>query len=729
MLRYGEGLKPDVNGEYLDKSHRTRISNFGLVDDNILIDADMFERQRVIALCSMEMQANCDLNQRVEEGNKIAHFMISFGQERPGDKVLDDIENSMMAELKLSDNHRVSFLHNDNGHWHMHIAASRIGAEPSHKCNDLWRERIKRDYVCREMELKHGLRRDKGYHYIAHNGEILLDSERKRGGALGPGDRAQSMERHSGLLSFQGWCADSGMAERLKRADSWADLHQIAGDFDCRIAARGSGFVVINRQDAGQAAKLSQIGVKTVTARLGDFKPPEAISHARTRYSPEPIVREHGERKPALRGTHEQWRQYQKAREDWRGVKADRLKSHAQSVGERRQELRSHFRGQRQAITADRGLERPEKEQRRSMLAMQLVQEELKQRDQFKAERQALHANIQATDLGKTFRAYLLKQVEAGDERALESARQYAEAEATDLSRKQEEERRRAAGTISSSDQNRIRAHHAVLNLKCTAHLNGSVDYDLGGGRVLTDTAHGQIKLSAPAVIDAEAVEAGLMLAQKRFGSELQLSGSDEFKRFAVETAVQRDVRVTFLNAEMEAYRQQLVEEKDRIRQHNGERSRAADVEATPAQTEALSARPEHPGATVEPQGVRTTTDIQPIVVRADALAFIERRNALAESGQIQEVPHRLATEADLTKPIRFAELRNGDTSELKVAVFERKDENGRTIEKIVLPVDKKGADRLAKYKRGADIKLEAERNGQGHIQITVPARARNRAR
>ena len=35
-LSYGEGLTPDrTTGELLDKSHRTRLGNFGIVDDGV----------------------------------------------------------------------------------------------------------------------------------------------------------------------------------------------------------------------------------------------------------------------------------------------------------------------------------------------------------------------------------------------------------------------------------------------------------------------------------------------------------------------------------------------------------------------------------------------------------------------------------------------------------------------------------------------------------------------
>lgn len=728
LLKYGEGLNPDENGEYLDKSHRTRITNFDLVDDSILADADLAARLKTIELCAMEMQANCDLNTRSDAKNKIAHFMVSFGQEQPGEAVLNDVEDRMMAELGLQDNHRASFLHNDNGQWHMHIAVSRIEKGDLHRCNDLWQNRIKRDFVCREMELKHGLRRDNGYYYITPDGDIKKDPSRKRN--AGTGDRAQSMEKHSGLLSFQGWGVESGLGAQLQAAATWADMHRIAGEHDCAIRQRGAGFVIVNRQNDKQVAKLSQLGVKAVEARLGVFQPASAETPARTTYRPEPIHREHGERLPAGRATHEQWREYQKAREDWRENKHDRLKSHGESVRERRAELRDHYRGLRQSISADRALTREDKEQRRSQLAMKQVQEEIALRERTKLERDALHDDMRSRDPGRTFRDYLVKRAEAGDELALESVRRYAAGEETDLIRKQEEERRRAAAAITMAEQeNRIRMAHPVLNLTRTVHRNGSVDYDMGNGRVLTDTAEGKIKLSEQAVKDAASVEAGLMLAQKRFGSTLELNGPDEFKRFAVQTAVDRNIRVTFTDPKMEAYRVQLAEEKAREREQAKERSRRVDtVENTPARTEPtpIERQPSAPVTPAEPSKVQETP-LQ-VEARADALAFIERRNELAVQGK--EPPHRLATTDDLAKPMMFSELRTTDKDTgQQVAIFAVAGENGHTREKIVLPVDKEAADRLQRVRRGSEIHIEAQREPDGRTRLHVPEHGRSRGR
>lgn len=53
-LRYGEGLTPDKQtGEFLDKSHRTRFGNFGLIDDGIYAGRDKSEMSEMIELAGV----------------------------------------------------------------------------------------------------------------------------------------------------------------------------------------------------------------------------------------------------------------------------------------------------------------------------------------------------------------------------------------------------------------------------------------------------------------------------------------------------------------------------------------------------------------------------------------------------------------------------------------------------------------------------------------------------
>jgi hypothetical protein len=70
-LRYGEGVGVDrETGEIIDKSLRTRLGGFGLVENGVYQNIPRDEMLQIIDLAAAEMQANCDLNKRVEADKK-----------------------------------------------------------------------------------------------------------------------------------------------------------------------------------------------------------------------------------------------------------------------------------------------------------------------------------------------------------------------------------------------------------------------------------------------------------------------------------------------------------------------------------------------------------------------------------------------------------------------------------------------------------------------------------
>jgi hypothetical protein len=720
LLRYAEGLKVNPDGERLDKSLRTRISNFDLVDDVVLVNESIESREQIIALCATEMQANCDMNRRVDPDRKIAHFLVAFAQERPTDEMLDDIEDSMMEKLSLGKNHRSSFLHNDNGHWHLHIAVSRIDRDPPYRANVLRRDFESRDRVCREMELKYGLRRDKGIHRITDAGEIVVDESRSPL-AFGVGDKAQSMERHAGLLSFQGWCIDTGFAAKMSGAETWKEMHQIAGQFDCRIAARGAGFIVASRGSDTHLAKLSQLGVKLVVKRLGEFQPNVEVVACTARYAPEPVLRQQGNRTAASAETNVLWERYKVERDAWNTNKNSLRKRFKADMREERNVLRSRLRDQKRLINQDPSLVKAEKEQLCSRVAMDAAQDEIILRERGKAGRVAIEEHAKAISPGDSFRLFLLKMAEAGDERALDASRQYALAEATSLIEQEEAEQRPASGAIGPDDD-RIRIRHPILDLRRTVLRNGSVIYDLGGGRVLTDTAQGLIKLSAPAAFDREAVGAGLLLAQKRFGSKLTLHGSLEFQKFAVATAVAQNMGVVFADPKVEAYRLML------IRQKAGTKASAQTAEAEfPVSTgdpNVFESRNSRPLASASSTKTAPTASTE---ITFDARVFAERRNTLIDEGKIVDVRHRIGNETDLAKSVIFSELRSSARAEgPKLAVFATLDQSDAIVDKIVFAVDVESARRLNDCDRGKKLTVKVFKQERGLSIIEIaPERKR----
>lgn len=84
---------------------------------------------------------------------------------------------------------------------------------------------------------------------------------------------------------------------------------------------------------------------------------------------------------------------------------------------------------------------------------------------------------------------------------------------------------------------------------------------------------------------DEQAVSIGLKLAQQKFYAggkvtELDVGGSAEFKRMAVEAAVNDNLRVKFTDKDMETLRLQLMKEKEKPKaQPQQQKQPAAEVQ------------------------------------------------------------------------------------------------------------------------------------------------------
>lgn len=93
----------------------------------------------------------------------------------------------------------------------------------------------------------------------------------------------------------------------------------------------------------------------------------------------------------------------------------------------------------------------------------------------------------------------------------------------------------------------------------------GDVAYQIDGKQAFTD--HGE-RVNFGTGKDADAIETGLRLTAQKYGGIVQLNGTDEFKRKAVEVAAERGVSVQFANKELsvyhEAYKHQMQVEREK---------------------------------------------------------------------------------------------------------------------------------------------------------------------
>lgn len=221
------------------------------------------------------------LNTRTSQ-EKTYHLVVSFHPEdetRLTPEVFKAIEQRFADALGLSEHQRHCGVHVNTENMHMHVAYNLIHPEKLTRVEP-WRDYIKRDRLCRELEKEYGL---------------VIDNGRDQVQEQGLGDRAAAMEAHTGRQSFEGYTRDQGEAilALLENARSWEDAHQSFARYGLELKPRGAGLVVKNRHGrhvVKASAMHRDLSMKKLEARFGTFQQPRGeMPESERRYNAAPL--------------------------------------------------------------------------------------------------------------------------------------------------------------------------------------------------------------------------------------------------------------------------------------------------------------------------------------------------------------------------------------------------------------------------------------------------------
>ena len=178
---------------------------------------------------------------------------------------------------------------------------------------------------------------------------------------------------------------------------------------------------------------------------------------------------------------------------------------------------------------------------------------------EFSEARRALRKSLQPSQ-ANAWRSFLQVRAQTGSEEALAALRKLdGTARAVPaqsitgtlhLDDKEDEKKRRRRARESSASILKMLTH--------SVEINGDITYSQHGRAVLRDEGR------YLAVLDEhseEAIVAALLLAREKFGTNLTLTGSAEFQRRVVAVAVARGIAVKFVDPQLEATRQQILDE------------------------------------------------------------------------------------------------------------------------------------------------------------------------
>lgn len=458
--------------------------------------------------------------------DKTFHLVVSFAPgEQPDEKTLRAMEDRICRGIGLGEHQRVSVVHHDTDILHVHIAINKIHPtrytmhEPFNVFHTLGQ-------LCDKLENEFGLEK----------------TNHKAGKTLGE-NRAADMEQHAGVESLLGWIKRE-CAEHIDAAHMWATLHQVLREHGLEMRVRGNGLVITTED--GVAVKASSVGrnysKRKLEARLGDFEPsperPAGKKPAR-QYDKTPM--------PSRINTvelHARYKEVQRAESasrttDWAraAVRQKRLIEDAKRRG----------RLKRAAIKLMNGAALVKKILYASTSATLRDEIASINKEYFK-ERQAVFEKYRR----RTWADWLRAQAVAGDQEALAALRAR---EAT-----QQGLKGNTVAGRSRPDTSGARFRQDSITKK------GTIIYSAGSTAVRDDGDKLQVSRGA----DLAGLQVALLMAIERYGDQITVNGSGEFKEQIAMAAAAARLPIRFDNAGLEARRQQLMQ-TDRDKEQNYE--------------------------------------------------------------------------------------------------------------------------------------------------------------
>ena len=474
------------------------------------------------AVAIAEVLATQAENQRAKS-DKTYHLVVSLPHwEQLNREQAEDIEDTICAGLGFAEHQRISAVHEDTDHFHLHIAINKIHPN-TFRCVEPYYPYYKLDSLAKALEIKHGLYQDN---------------------RIGQGTRfakVGELEAHQQEESFLSWLNEKvgdQLKQVLKEATGWQDVHDLLTPYGAVIKPKGAGLVIatVDGTVGIKASSLNRkLSFKSLTDRFGTYKPSHSPGKLLKRYQP-------GLHK--LPGINPLYAEFQRLKEKSREERTQALNDLRSKHNEYRIELKDWYRQRRNSVKTNTNLDKKSKRTIYHELSqdMKIDFAELKQRErqQNKAIREQLHS--------QTWDHYLTSRAEEGH------------AEALHILRRRKNYRRQIAQTLLTIDSFEEAMDVIKTQFKPTVLRNGKVIYRAQDGGVVSDEA---TAIAVPEVTEASTLLA-LSLADERFnGKPVVVEGSNEFKLLVAKLSAIKGLSLRFADPVLEKDRQRHVRVKE----------------------------------------------------------------------------------------------------------------------------------------------------------------------
>ncbi len=474
------------------------------------------------AVAIAEVLATQAENQRAKS-DKTYHLVVSLPHwEQLNREQAEDIEDTICAGLGFAKHQRISAVHEDTDHFHLHIAINKIHPKTFRSVEPYY-PYYKLDSLAKALEIKHGLYQDN---------------------RIGQGTRfakVGELEAYKQEESFLRWLNENvgdQLKQVLQEAKGWQDVHDLLTPYGAVIKPKGAGLVIATADGTVgiKASSLNrQLSSKSLTDRFGIYKPSQNQGKPLKQYQP-------GLHKSL--GMNSLYAEFQKVQEANRQAKTKALADLRSKHNEHGIKLKDWYRQRRNSVKVNTDLDKKSKRTIYHELSQEMKIDfaELKQREQ--EQNKAIREQSRA----QTWDQYLASRAEEGD------------AEALRILRKRKNYRREIAQTLLTVDSFEDAKDVIKPQLKPTVFKNGKVIYRTQDGGVVADEA---TAITVPEVTEVSTLLA-LSLAEERFsGKPVVVGGSDEFKVLVATLSAIKGLSLRFADPVLEKDRQRHVRVKE----------------------------------------------------------------------------------------------------------------------------------------------------------------------
>jgi len=468
------------------------------------------------------------------QSDKTLHLVVSFQEEEtPSKEVLADIEQELLKSLGMEEHHRLSVSHHNTNNFHFHVAVNRLNPK-SNLLVDPWKSKMKLQKKAKELEEKHGLQRDN------HPVELIPDNEESSimDMASKPKDQHSDQAIHSGMQNLLTWIQEEALEDLLEMVESpkseWEDLHKILGAYNLEIRTRANGLVIGDKKRhlfVKASSVHRELSKARLEQRLGAFKESRVKVES---------VKQFAKVKSSL------WENYQTIIQNRKVTKVEHLTLEKKERMALRAGVELKYANQLRELRANRSLSKAAKQERRTTLYVKRKIELKSLSEAFALKRKSIHQEQRLF----SYKEYLLERALGGDEQALEALRN------TKMMFKPNENiLRHPKGKIN---------HQLFESLKLQITKQGRAVYTIEQNSKIIDTG---AYLKVTVEESDRAVLTSLQMAMDKYGKNLEVQGSSEFKKRVMMVNERYNLNLRFSNEDMKRVQQ---EPKREIKQGMG---------------------------------------------------------------------------------------------------------------------------------------------------------------